>query len=232
MNSHQPNHEQIGEIQVDLQLAQLWVSFLCHELISPVGAINNGIEFLEDQGSSANKADTLAMAIDLMRSSGQQAAVRLKFFRLALGRAGGDQDLGIKAAIELVKSYFESESRLKFQSVSPSPACLNELTGRRVQLWLNLVLVVAATLQRGGVIKADFSAAGDGFSFQALGTVARMDPQIASLLQGDSTVLVTPRNCLAKLCGLLAKGLGMVVTIAETSDSAAKEESLTLTLKL
>ncbi|MDI9408936.1 MAG: histidine phosphotransferase family protein [Candidatus Pacebacteria bacterium] len=224
------DHDPAGQIQIDLKLAQLWVSFLCHELISPVGAINNGIEFLEDQGASANRAETMAMAMDLMQSSGKQAAVRLKYFRLALGRAGGDDDLGIKSAVELVGDYFQNESRLKFKAATPNPSSQSAMTGRRVQLWLNLVLVVAATLQRGGLITAEFAADGRSFSLKAVGTVARLDPQVAALLSGDATVEVTPRNCLARLCGLLVGGLGIGIQTFVDLQTETKTESVTLNL--
>ena len=218
-----------GKAQVDLELAQLWMSFLCHELISPIGAINNGLEYIEED-RSIPRSDSLTMALELMKTSSQQAAERLKFFRLALGRAGGDSDLGIATGLELVAAHFGAESRVKFRAepLPSSAAAVAELTGQRVQLWLNLVLVAAATMQRGGELVADFGEDGSSLSLVASGKVARLDPVIARLLQGFDTIEVTPRNCIARLCGILGQQLGAHIEVTEDSDPpiAAGRETL------
>ncbi|MCX8502211.1 MAG: histidine phosphotransferase family protein [Alphaproteobacteria bacterium] len=218
-----------GKAQVDLQLAQLWISFLCHELISPIGAINNGLEFLEDD-QAGTRSDNLAMALDLMKTSSRQATLRLKYFRLALGRAGSDSDLGIVAAIELVVEHLSADSRVQFraEAVPTSAPALAELTGQRMQLWLNLVLVAAACLQRGGQLTGRFGEDGRTLSLEACGKVARLDPVIDRLLQGSDEIEVTPRNCLARLCGILGQLLGAHIEVTETTDgpSATGPESV------
>ena len=78
-----------GKAQVDLQLAQVWISFLCHELISPIGAINNGLEFLEEDRSGA-RSDSMAMAFDLMKTSSSQAVRAAEVFS-SRARAGGQR---------------------------------------------------------------------------------------------------------------------------------------------
>src|ERR687885_859855 len=67
-----------------LDLAALLCSRVCHDVISPVGAIVNGLEVLEDE-SDASMRD---FAIDLIRKSARQASARLQFARLAFGAAG------------------------------------------------------------------------------------------------------------------------------------------------
>ena len=64
----------------EMKMTELLCSKLCHDLISPIGAINNGLEFLQDESSEmANEASKL---ID---TSAKQAADRLAYFRLAFG---------------------------------------------------------------------------------------------------------------------------------------------------
>ena len=60
------------------------VSRVCHDLVSPVGAVMNGLEVLEDERDPAMRAD----ALKLVESSAAQAAARLQFARLAFGAAG------------------------------------------------------------------------------------------------------------------------------------------------
>src|ERR1700739_296501 len=68
----------------DLDFAALLVSRVCHDLVSPVGAVVNGLEVLEDENDVAMRAD----ALRLVAASAEQAAARLQFARLAFGAAG------------------------------------------------------------------------------------------------------------------------------------------------
>src|SRR6202140_3547889 len=67
-----------------LELAALLCSRLCHDLISPVGAIVNGLEVLEDD----NDEETKTFALELIKKSARVASARLQFCRLAFGAAG------------------------------------------------------------------------------------------------------------------------------------------------
>ena len=75
-------HEK-GLAMNDLEFAALLVSRVCHDLVSPVGAVVNGLEVLEDETDAAMRAD----ALRLVASSAEQAAARLQFARLAYGAA-------------------------------------------------------------------------------------------------------------------------------------------------
>src|SRR5258706_7599926 len=68
----------------DLDFAALLVSRVCHDLVSPVGAVVNGLEVLEDETDLAMRAD----ALRLVAASAEQAAARLQFARIAFGAAG------------------------------------------------------------------------------------------------------------------------------------------------
>src|SRR5437763_16309823 len=67
-----------------LDLAALLCSRVCHDLISPVGAVVNGIEVMEDDADEQTKA----FAIDLIKKSANTASARLQFCRIAFGAAG------------------------------------------------------------------------------------------------------------------------------------------------
>src|SRR5262245_14012335 len=67
----------------ELRFAELLCSRLCHDLVSPIGAINNGVELLEEFGGGGSDE-----AMGLIASSGRQAARRLQFYRVAFGLAG------------------------------------------------------------------------------------------------------------------------------------------------
>lgn len=81
-----------------LDLAALLCSRVCHDVISPVGAIVNGLEVLEEEKDESMRA----FAEDLIRKSARQASARLQFARLAFGAAGSAGaaiDLGDAAQI-------------------------------------------------------------------------------------------------------------------------------------
>ena len=68
-----------------VDLASLLCSRLCHDLMSPVGALNNGIELLADEQDPEMRDKCLELLADSARAS----ANKLKFFRLAFGAGGG-----------------------------------------------------------------------------------------------------------------------------------------------
>ena len=77
-----------------LDLAALLCSRVCHDLISPTGAIVNGLEVLDEKESDA---ETRVFALDLIKKSAKTASTRLQFCRLAFGAggsAGAQIDLG------------------------------------------------------------------------------------------------------------------------------------------
>ncbi len=78
-------------VELSPRVLELISSRICHDLVSPVGAISNGVELLEEMGEEAGDE-----AIALVSTSAQQASHRLKCFRLAYGAAGTDKNLGFR----------------------------------------------------------------------------------------------------------------------------------------
>src|SRR6188508_1792327 len=66
-------------------LAALLCSRLCHDLLSPIGALSNGLELLADE----KDPEMRARCFELLEQSAKISADKLKFFRLAFGAAGG-----------------------------------------------------------------------------------------------------------------------------------------------
>src|SRR5436190_8512783 len=71
-----------------IDLASLLCSRLCHDLLSPIGALNNGIELLADE----QDPEMRERCLELLAESARASANKLKFFRLAFGAAGGFRD--------------------------------------------------------------------------------------------------------------------------------------------
>jgi histidine phosphotransferase ChpT len=78
-------------VELHPRVLELVASRICHDLVSPVGAINNGVELMQEMGADAGEE-----AVALILSSAQQASIRLKCFRLAYGAAGTDKNIGFR----------------------------------------------------------------------------------------------------------------------------------------
>src|SRR6202023_4281908 len=163
-----------------LELAALLCSRVCHDLISPVGAIVNGLEVLDDNP----KPEDRDFALDLIRKSAKTASARLQFCRLAFGAAGsaGAQiDLG--DAQNMARGHIEDG---KITIAWNLPRLL--LPKNRVKLLLNMMVIAQQTIPRGGVLTVDPVGEGDSFGFRvgASGLNARVPQNIAELLSSGS----------------------------------------------
>jgi histidine phosphotransferase ChpT len=198
-----------------LDLAALLCSRVCHDVISPVGAIVNGLEVLEDE-----KDETMrTVAQDLIRKSARQASARLQFARLAFGAAGsaGAQiDLG--DAGEVARAFIEDD-RVKLAWNLPRAL----LPKNRVKLLLNLVVVAGSAIPRGGTIKVDPLGEGErmGFRLESQGPNARVPPAVPALLAGTPAETVDAHVIQPFYAGMLARASGMKLAIAAEGDRVA-----------
>jgi histidine phosphotransferase ChpT len=185
-----------------LDLAALLCSRVCHDLISPVGAIVNGLEVLDDNP----KAEDRDFALDLIRKSARTASARLQFCRLAFGAAGsaGAQiDLG--DALAMARGHIEDG---KITLTWNLPRLL--LPKNRVKLLLNMLVIAQQTIPRGGTLTIDPIGDGETMSFRvtAAGLNARVQQNIADQLSSGSSAVdahaVQPyyTRLLAQACGL------------------------------
>jgi len=196
-----------------LELAALLCSRVCHDLISPVGAIVNGLEVLDDNP----KPEDREFALDLIRKSAGTASARLQFCRLAFGAAGsaGAQiDLG--DAQTMARGHLEDA---KTKIVWNLPRVL--LAKNRVKLLLNMMVIAQQTIPRGGVLTVDPIGEGDtlGFRINAAGLNARMPQNIADLLSAAHESSVDAHAVQPYYTRLLAQACGLNVVLAPEGDA-------------
>ena len=126
-----------------LDFAALLCSRLCHDLLSPVGAFNNGLELMADE----TDPEMRARCLDLLAESARTSASKLKFFRLAFGSAGGYGDaVPPDEARQAIEGMFASSGRVKVGWLVPEEA----INKRAVKVLLNLALIAGDALVRGG----------------------------------------------------------------------------------
>ena len=202
-----------------LDLAALLCSRVCHDLISPTGAIVNGLEVLEEEESDQ---ETKNFALDLIKKSARTASARLQFCRLAFGAAGsaGAQiDLGDAHA--MARAFLEDD---KTRLVWNLPRVL--LPKNRAKLLLNLLIISTQTIPRGGVLRVDPVGEGEttGFRITASGFNARVPQSVPALLKGSSENGSIDAHAVQPFyAGLLARACGLSVDCRADGDAIVIE---------
>lgn len=189
----------------DRRVAELLCSKLCHDLISPVGAINNGLELLgEDQGIRDE-------AVALIGQSAKQAAARLSFFRVAFGGANQGEVMTAEDVAGLTEDFFAG-SKIILTWASPVPMPANILPRSRAKLLLNLVLLAAETLPRGGEVHASPGEAANSISVWSSGRGCRLTAAAAACLTGQTPAeALEVQDIVPFLCRALAESEGLTI---------------------
>ena len=196
-----------------MDFAALLCSRLCHDLVSPVGAINNGLEILEEE-QDASMRDAV---LDLITKSTQQTANKLQFFRLAFGAAGGfSAHLDVSEAEKAMRALLnDSKVELEWQSSASS------LSKNMVKLLLNLGLTTFETLIRGGSLRVEVSEDSNQYTLKMTGVGNRIilqDSVKAALLGEISEEEIEPRTAPAFLAATIIGECDGQITISDTDD--------------
>lgn len=141
----------------DLNLTAMLCSRLCHDLISPIGAVNNGIEVLSEEDDEAMRAQ----ALDLVSYSAGEAVRRLQFYRLAFGSSGGSSTSLALGDARKVAQGLLSSGRITLDWPETSLEQEAELSRTALRLLLNFVLVGVEALARGGTIGVRLEGTGE-----------------------------------------------------------------------
>jgi len=197
-----------------LDLAALLCSRLCHDIISPVGAIINGLEVLDED----NDQEMRDFAFGLIRRSARQGSAKLQFARLAFGAAGSaGAEIDLADAENVAVGYMEGE---KADLTWQAPPTL--MPKNLVKLLLNMLLLANSAIPRGGAIGTVVE--GDPrspiFTLRAVGKAARIPESFEKLIPGDlSGEAVDARSVQGYYTGALARATDMTITaIADGQD--------------
>jgi histidine phosphotransferase ChpT len=191
-----------------LDLAALMCSRVCHDIINPVGALINGLEVLDGDPD----AEMRAVALDVIRKSAAVASARLQFSRLAYGAAGSAAAMIDLGEAEKVARGVFSDERTKLDWTAERVL----MPKNKVKLILNLCVVGAATIPRGGVVSVSADASGERLAVVAEGRNAQLSRQVQEHLAGSADpATVDSRAIQAHYTGLLAAAAGMSLTVVQ-----------------
>lgn len=193
------------------EFASLLCSRLCHDLLSPVGALNNGIELLADE----HDPEMRARCLDLLGESARASANKLKFFRLAFGAAGGFADeVDTREARVAIEGLFGGDGRIQLGWMVDEPT----MSKSALKVLLNVVLIAGDALVRGGRLDVGAEKHNGGLDIvvRAEGSRIVLDPELKSVLTGETSEdAIAPRAAAAWLVHCLVREGGGQVQVMD-----------------
>lgn len=195
----------------DTKLAEMLCTRLCHDLTGPIGAVNNGAEFLEEDGFDMDHE-----ALQLILSSATEAVHRLQFYRQAYGRLNDHGEASLAQKKQLVEDFF-STTKIKVDwPNNPAEADLS-ISQKMGRLILNLLIISAGTLIRGGTISIHLSADEAGaktIEMEGKGDTIKIDDDVLRVLRKEAQLSqLSPKTAQLALTLELADEIGATLKI-------------------
>jgi histidine phosphotransferase ChpT len=213
----------IGGHMNAIDLASLMCSRLCHDLLSPVGALNNGIELLADE----QDPEMRERCLELLAESARASANKLKFFRLAFGAGGGfGEEIDTREARTALEGLYGADKRTELGWMVAD----EKMAKGAVKLLLNLAMIAGDALVRGGRLDVGAEQRDGALEMviRAEGPRILLDPKLReTIAQGHSGGVVEPRAAGAWLAHSLAAEAGGTIQL---SDPAAEVLLIGVTL--
>jgi len=194
----------------DLDLAALLCSRVCHDVISPVGAIANGLELMDDPDTDA---EMKATAMQMVKSSARTATAKLKFCRIAFGASGSAGALiDLSEAGEVAKGFMGDE-KAKLEWNVPR----ENRPKQEVKLILNMLLMAITGIPRGGVVTV--AVEGRDFTIHAKGERAKINESLATALNGTADLATLDARLVQPYyTRLLAQAAGLEISMQMTAE--------------
>ncbi len=188
----------------ETKLAEMIATRLCHDLTGPIGAVNNGAEFLDEEGF-----DMQNEAVKLIVSSAHEAVNRLQFYRQAYGRVGEAGEASLAEKKKLALDFF-SGTKIKLDwPDNHTDAAGVPLSQKMSRLLLNLLIITAGSAIRGGTLSVRITLAEDEtkqIDIGIVGETIKFDADTAAILgQTGQEVPLTPKTAQPYLAAKLAE---------------------------
>ena len=198
-----------------VDFASLLCSRLCHDLLSPVGALNNGLELLADE----HDPEMRARCLELLSESAKASANKHKFFRLAFGAAGGfGETVDSREARAAIEGLFGDNHKVNLGWLVEDAT----LPKSAIKVLLNLALIAGDALIRGGQLDVGAEVVGGQVEIvvRADGPRIVLDPELRTALLGaQGEAPITPRAAAAYLVHSLVADGGGTVQVSDPDEA-------------
>jgi histidine phosphotransferase ChpT len=206
---------------LDLKVLELISARMCHDLISPISAIGNGVELITEF-----EDEMQGEALALIGESGASASHLLQYFRAAFGtaRATDGSPLGLHEARARAIDCFGT-GRIHFDWPEPTVTDHERVSQLGIKLLMNMVMAAVDILPGSGDVEVRISPQESGFQAEvsAVRDGFTLTEALRQALQGTaSTADLTPRSVIGYFCSILA---------AQTDGLAVSEEAGRVTLQ-
>jgi histidine phosphotransferase ChpT len=199
-------------MDIQLRALELACSKLCHDVISPIGAVNNGLELLEEEEDAALKQEATGLA----QRSAKRASILLQVYRSAFGNAGNQQSFGAREAVALAQEFLQTGKAQLTANDLPESSSLPPGYGK---LALNLIIMGADALPRGGTIQFQVRSPqlGQGAievdcAGQQIAWSEEFGRAITGRLQAED---LTAHNILPYVAAAFAQRVGMTLSVSQ-----------------
>jgi histidine phosphotransferase ChpT len=211
-----------SQTSIDVAIIELLASRICHDLISPVGAVHNGVEFLEEMGEAHGDA------INLIAHSAQQASARLQVFRFAYGAGGRDPNIKFEDVYNTFNELLEGDNKIKLDWDPHSSIGFDTLPFGICKILMGGLILAQECLPKGGTIKLEPGEETNSILIVSSGEGANLRANVDQALKQNINVEdLDPRLVHPYVLSVLAESYGFVFDIYEQTSS-----EITFILKL
>lgn len=203
-------------MQNELLMAELLCTRLCHDLTGPIGAVNNGAEFLAEDGFNLQN-----QAVELITSSAFSAVARLQFYRFAYGRVRDQGEANLSDRQQMAQDFFaDSKTTLDWpdQHTDASGVSISQKMSR---LLFNMLVIASGALVRGGNISVRITmpdAHSKRMTVTSEGPNMKWDTDVEAILKNTSTEELSPKNVQIFFTNELAKEIDTQFEIIAEGD--------------
>ena len=172
-----------------MEFTELLSAKFCHDLAGPIGAVNNGIDFL-----NSSNAQMQERATELVEMSSKQAIHRLTFLRQAYGFLQQNSETGISNLKSLIINFFyKSKVKVNF-FIDKS---IDNLDRNILKITLNLTMLASTAIMYNGILNINISKDDNNncvVTIEGIGSSSKIEPEIVSILESTKDIEVTTRN--------------------------------------
>ncbi|NBO17771.1 MAG: hypothetical protein EBV03_00810 [Proteobacteria bacterium] len=202
----------------DLLMAELLCTRMCHDLTGPIGAVNNGAEFLAEEGFNLQ-----SQAVELITSSAFSAVTRLQFYRMAYGRVRDHGEASLTDKQKLAADFFADSKITLDWPDSHTDAAGVSVSHKMSRLLYNLLIVASGALVRGGMLAVRITQPAENakqITIRAEGTTLKWEPEMEKIFAGHLGIEdLNPKNVQAFFTHRLAAELEASVVFQQDANS-------------